>query len=72
MTETLTPEEIGPPTVYCLSCDFPKKPWGRSVSPHEGPQCSYDCPGYREDPQPSDLFPGERRSDFGYPKPEEG
>jgi len=29
--------------------------------------CDHECPGYRLDPKPGSLWPGERKSDFGYP-----
>lgn len=46
--------------VECAVCRRMKKPIGRSA-PMEmaGPLCDYDCKGYRLDPQPSQLWPGE-------------
>ena len=32
----------------------------------------WDCPGYSQPPDPGDLWPGETREQFGYPKAEGG
>jgi hypothetical protein len=51
----------------CATCRLRKAPVGRSVAPAmAGSMCDYDCPGYREDPTPCDLWPGETREEFGY------
>ncbi|MEK9735744.1 MAG: hypothetical protein VW239_00310 [Candidatus Nanopelagicales bacterium] len=54
--------------VTCGVCGHMKKPRGRSA-PLEmaNAQCDDDCPGYRNEPHVGDLWPGEKRSDFGYP-----
>lgn len=46
----------------CSRCHLRKAPRGRSV-PLEAANgyCSWDCPGYTDDPQPGHLWPGERR-----------
>jgi hypothetical protein len=28
--------------------------------------CNSNCPGYRNDPKPGDLWPGETEEEFGY------
>jgi hypothetical protein len=44
-----------------------KKPVGRSAPlPMANSLCDSDCRGYYEDPKPGELWPGEKRSDFGY------
>lgn len=57
-------DRVGGPRVYCTTCRMPKKPWGRSA-PLEGSPvyCDSDCPGYREEPHPGELWPGERYGD---------
>lgn len=54
--------------VLCQVCHLQKKPIGRSA-PLEMASglCDQDCEGYRRDPKPGDLWPGESASDFGYP-----
>jgi len=49
--------------VDCATCGRRKKPHGRSA-PMEmgGDMCDDDCPGYRQDPRVSDLWPGEMRA----------
>lgn len=55
--------------VKCSTCGLRKQPIGRSA-PLEmvNGLCDDDCPGYREEPLPGDLWPGESRIDFGYPQ----
>lgn len=59
-------DEVGE-RIVCAVCGRIKDPLGRSV-PMEcaGYGCNDSCEGYREDPKPSVLWPGERRSEFGY------
>jgi hypothetical protein len=62
----------GPATcepVNCQACGKRKAPRGRDV-PMEvaGGYCtSHDCWGYTAEPYAGDLWPGERREDFGFP-----
>lgn len=59
-------DEIGV-SVYCLTCGKRKKPIGRDAAPAiANSLCDQDCPGWREEPYPGDLWPGEKRSDFGF------
>ena len=50
----------GGPLVRCVVCGKEKAPWGRNA-----PAVLYlcwgdpDCAGYRQDPQPDTLWPGE-------------
>jgi len=44
----------------CTTCKQLKVPVGRSP-PCEWGGCNHECPGYREDPSPCDLWPGEER-----------
>ena len=54
-------------SVRCEVCGQAKCPLGRSA-PIELHMCHDDeCQGYRTDPQPSELWPGESEFDFGYP-----
>ena len=59
-------EDIGV-DVDCAVCGMRKKPIGRSA-PLEmaNSMCDDDCPGYRQDPYPGQLWPGETREEFGY------
>lgn len=57
--------------VTCTVCGQRKCPRGRS-QPIGAYLCDCDCPGYRMDPKPGDLWPGESQEDFGYPVGEEG
>ncbi len=59
-------DEVGV-AVDCTVCRKRKAPRGRSV-PCEmaNGMCDFECPGYYQDPKPGDLWPGEKRSDFGY------
>ncbi len=62
----MTNMEVGK-IVYCVVCGLRKNPIGRSA-PLEmaNSLCDWECPGYKKDPQPSDLWPGETREEFGY------
>jgi hypothetical protein len=41
----------------CTVCGMRKQPLGRSVGMEmANGVCSWDCPGYRQDPQPSSYF----------------
>jgi hypothetical protein len=51
--------------VVCTTCGRMKKPLGRS-GPLQGGYCDDDCRGYRSDPTPGDLWPGETDAEFGY------
>jgi len=51
----------------CTTCGQRKGALGRSA-PLGAYLCDTDCPGYREEPTPCDLWPGETREEFGYPK----
>jgi len=53
--------------VVCSVCGLMKKPIGRDAGP-EGGFCDWECPGYYLPPLPGDLWPGESRKDFGYPR----
>lgn len=47
----------------CTTCRRTKGPVGRDVAPAmSGGNCGCECPGYLEDPQPCDLWPGEERA----------
>lgn len=52
--------------VYCTVCQRSKLPRGRSA-PLGAYGCDDDCAGYRLDPVPGDLWPGETDDNFGYP-----
>ncbi len=59
-------DEIGV-AVRCNVCGLLKKPVGRSAAPEMANSlCDFECEGYAEEPQPGDLWPGEKRSEFGY------
>ena len=52
---------------YCESCLMRKKPLGRSApAAMANGLCDQDCEGYRDEPRPDDLWPGESASEFGY------
>lgn len=54
-------------SVECAVCGLRKKPWGRSAAVEEANSlCDFECPGYQQDPQVGDLWPGETREEFGY------
>ncbi len=47
----------------CHVCHMRKPPLGRDVAAEmANGMCDRDCPGYREDPQPGHLWPGELSS----------
>ena len=50
----------------CAVCGVTKQPVGRSA-PMRFYYCTSDCPGYHQEPLPSNLWPDESESDFGYP-----
>lgn len=52
--------------VHCTVCGHMKQPHGRSV-PLGAYYCDGDCPGYKLDPKPGCLWPGETEEDFGFP-----
>lgn len=53
--------------IECVVCGLRKKPIGRSA-PLEmaNSLCDDECPGYRQEPYPGSLWPGETREQFGY------
>lgn len=54
--------------VYCTRCGLRKKPIGRSAPlALANSLCDDDCPGYRQEPIPGDLWPGETDKEFGFP-----
>jgi len=59
-------ENIGT-AVTCIVCGMRKKPVGRSA-PMEiaNSLCDWECPGYNQEPHPSQLWPGETQEEFGY------
>lgn len=61
-------DEIGI-AVECVFCELRKKPVGRSA-PLEmcGSLCDDGCDGYWMEPHPGDLWPGESRREFGFPR----
>jgi hypothetical protein len=59
-------ERIGV-AVRCALCGARKKPIGRSA-PLGVHLCDHECLGYRQPPYPGSLWPGERESEFGYPR----
>lgn len=44
-------------TVACTTCHRRKKPIGRDS--RDNGLCDHECPGWREDPHPGYLWPGE-------------
>lgn len=52
--------------VTCRQCGRTKAPRGRSV-PMGVMLCDSECSGYRSEPLPGDLWPGETEEQFGYP-----
>lgn len=52
--------------VRCKTCGWIKKPIGRDA-PVGWYGCDDGCSGYRTDPRPGSLWPGETSTDFGYP-----
>ena len=60
------PERVGI-SVECSVCHRRKKPYGRSAPmAMANGLCDSDCDGYRLEPFPGALWPGETCSDFGY------
>lgn len=55
--------EVGGSLVECVECGMKKKPTGRSAGAADTGYCGPDCPGYRNAPFPSQLWPGERYGD---------
>lgn len=57
----------------CRTCLRTKRPIGRSA-PMEmsGALCGDDCEGYRQEPSPGSLWPGETEEEFGFPVGEDG
>jgi len=51
--------------VECIVCRRTKQPRGRSA-PLGLSLCDSDCRGYRLDPFPGDLWPGETSTEFGF------
>lgn len=70
MTENPMPEKVGV-TVRCVVCGDMKKPIGRS-GPLGASYCDADCPGYRQEPFPGSLWPGETEAELGYPVGNDG
>ncbi len=53
-------DERGPALVRCVVCDRSKKPVGRNAPLEMGSSlCDEECLGYRVEPLPSSLWPGE-------------
>lgn len=52
--------------VRCAVCGDMKKPIGRS-GPLGASYCDDDCDGYRKEPYPGSLWPGETEEEFGFP-----
>lgn len=60
--------EIGR-AVQCTVCGLRKAPVGRSAPlVLANSLCDTDCSGYSQEPLAGDLWPGESRAEFGYPK----
>jgi len=66
ISSVLALDDVGV-SVECSVCGKRKGPSGRAV-PDEmaNGMCDRDCDGYYEEPDPGDLWPGERRLEFGY------
>lgn len=63
-----TVSEVKGYAVHCTVCGMRKKPIGRSAPiESENGLCGYDCEGYKQDPFPGNLWPGETAEDLGYP-----
>lgn len=60
-------------SVTCTTCGLRKMPHGRSAPVYGGAYCGdldfqgKICPGYKLDPKPGCLWPGETAEAFGYP-----
>lgn len=77
VSENLDPNKVGS-VVTCAVCLAQKAPRGRSAvpfvrycKPHDFPE-DRGCPGYRQEPQVGDLWPGGSEADFGYPVSDHG
>jgi len=57
---------VGQFGIVCTECHRRKKPVGRDS--RDNGLCDHECPGYRRDPQPDYLWPGEREED-AFPPP---
>ena len=55
----------------CSVCGKRKAPVGRSA-PREMSLCTWECPGYVQEPYIGSLWPGEWESEFGYPVGDRG
>ena len=64
MSETLSEKKVGV-AVECAVCHRRKKPIGRDS--RDNGLCDGECEGYRQEPKPGSLWPGESEADFGYP-----
>lgn len=53
---------VGGALVECSVCHKRKAPLGRAA-PLSSDYCDRDCGGYRADPQPEELWPGEKYGD---------
>jgi len=59
--------------VTCSVCGLTKAPIGRSISPATAASyCHHECEGYRKEPYPGSLFPGETEEEFGFPISNDG
>ena len=67
---TLNPNKRGV-AVECAVCGHRKSPVGRSV-PFGMYMCDDDCAGYRIEPWPGSLWPGESEAEFGYSVSDDG
>lgn len=68
----LNPRKVGA-RVVCAVCGDVKKPIGRS-GPLGASYCDdgQGCKGYRQQPYPGSLWPGESEAEFGYPVGDDG
>ncbi len=54
-------DQVGLPMPECKTCGLGKAPHGRDVAAAmAGSYCTWQCPGYDEEPEPGELWPGER------------
>jgi hypothetical protein len=59
-------EDVGV-AITCIVCGCRKAPRRRSVPIDMANNlCDWGCPGYNEEPYPSQLWPGETKEEFGY------
>ena len=49
--------------VKCKTCGRQKQPVGRGTYTN---LCDAGCPGYRKDPKPGSLWPGESETQYGH------